>query len=203
MPNNQENVEAKELKGKSKSKLDKKEKFNNQVVRVFDGVLDDDEKIVKTYKPSKLGVYLMNILKPLMLYLFFVIVFLFLYFMPSDELTKSDALLFLYFISGLTFLVEVGMFFISKRYLKNTYYVITNKRALLGSGFINFDIKSIELDNIQDVVLKWNFFDRLNLKKSGQIYFYGDDKSKNILFFATEKPLETYIEIQSFLEKEK
>lgn len=197
MKKTKEPVAAQELKNK---KTEKKEIFNNKVVRVFDEVLDSDEKIAKAYKPSKVTMFISNMFKPLIVYFIFIVLFLFLYFNPSEALAKKDCLVVLYVISGLFILFEVVMLLITKRYLENACYIVTNKRVLMSYGFFDINHKFLNLQHVKDVELKWSIFDKINLKKSGQICFYPDEKNMNfVLFYSVDDALESYLEIEELI----
>ena len=82
------------------------------------------------------------------------------------------------------------------------YYIITESRVISSQGLLSCDFKWLELKNIKDVQLKWDFIDKLSRKKTGQIQFIPSDKSKSpVLFLNIENPLDVYIEIQETLEK--
>ena len=200
MQNKKEAIEAEELK---KQKVDKKEDFNNKVVRIFDGALEDGEKVVKAFKPSKFGFYLYNLIKPFAVYCVFILLFIFLYLYPSEDLTKTDLLTVLYIITGLTILVEVAIVLITKKHLKNSCYIITNKRIIISYGFFETLFKFVKFEDIKDVQLKFSILDKFLGKRFGSIYFYPVDKKFNLIcFYLTEKPLESYLDIEEVLEKD-
>ncbi len=149
MPENKEPVHAEELK--KVHKVDKQEKLNDGALRVLDGVFEQDEVIKKVYKPSKNKVFVWNLVKPIFIYSFFVLAFVFMFVFPADKMTQSDALVFLYAVSGIFVLMELYMILVSVKFMKNTFYVLTNKRLINSYGFFEVEYKWVELKDI-DVV---------------------------------------------------
>lgn len=188
--------------GMKKVKVSKKEKIENKTVRVFDEILDPNEKILMSLSPEKWKVYFTNLIKPFFVYLIFVMLFFVLFFVKGDGVSKEDALVFLYFISGLILILEVIVILITKKSTKNMYYIFTENRVVASQGLFGYDYKTLEIKHIKDVQLKWSFIDKLCGKKTGQLYFVSDDKSmQSILFYSVEKPLDVYLEIQEILEQ--
>jgi len=164
---NNQSVEATELKNKVKT--NKAEKFNDEIVRCFDNFLEDNEKILKANKPSKTKMYISNLMKPLVLYLIFLIGFVFMYCFPSEGLTREDSVFFIIFVTAFFVLIELLIFLFSAMYLRHTYFAITNKRILVLTGIFGTELKSLEISSIGSINVKMDFFDRIMNKKTGSI----------------------------------
>ena len=199
MSQNEEKIESVELK--KKTKINKEDKLENDVVRKFDGIFRPKETIIKSFKPKHNIVYLQNLLKPIFFSLLLLIV-VFCINIKNMVLNKSDFIFVVCFIVALTIIVELIIFFITKQNLKNIYFVITNQRIIVSFGFLDIEFKSIDLKNIKDVELKFHILENLTRKKTGSIMFDSCEKSdKHLNFFTIEKPLDSYIQIENILEK--
>lgn len=198
MHKNKETVKDDELK---KKKINKDEELNDKAVRIFDEVLESDEKIIKVYRPDISQVYFINLFKPFVMYLMFVIVFFTLYFFPLG-VSKSDSLIFLLFVTCLTVFLEVIVILITKLSLKNTYYLVTNYRIITSDGIFECNFNCLEMKNIKDVQIKWGVIDKLIGKKTGHINFFPTTKEFPVLhFYKVNKPLDIYLNLQEMIEK--
>ena len=106
-----------------KQKVKKADKIENKTVRVFVDVLEPDEKIVKSLSPVKWRVYFANLFKPVCLYFLFLFMAVVLYVVEGDGVSKADALFFLCFITGLVCVLSLIIILITKKSVKNIYYI--------------------------------------------------------------------------------
>ena len=166
MSQNEEKIESVELK--KKTKINKEDKLENDVVRKFDGIFRPKETIIKSFKPKHNIVYLQNLLKPIFFSLLLLIV-VFCINIKNMVLNKSDFIFVVCFIVALTIIVELIIFFITKQNLKNIYFVITNQRIIVSFGFLDIEFKSIDLKNIKDVELKFHILENLTRKKKQEV----------------------------------
>lgn len=115
----------------------------------FNDILNENEKIIKVIKPNKRRTILEGLIRcilPLLLCVAAFLVFLFYYLSITDDKLKSDVLAaFIPFVI-LIFLVACfpASYFI---YLicsyKNIFYIISDKRFIIRSGFIGIDYKTV------------------------------------------------------------
>ena len=175
------------------------EEIDNSVARIFDDVLNKDEKVVKALAPSKKMVYFIKLIKPLLVFFAFITITLVLYLHPKKFLNLSDFIICFVSVFVLTCIAEIIIFMVTKKALKTTFYLLTNKRIVISYGISRINFKSINTNNIKDVELKMGFISKLTRKKFGQIVFTSTNEEELIIFDIIEKPLENYIQIENFL----
>ena len=184
-------------------------------------ILDNDEEVVEYFKPNKKRSVLINILfTGVIFYLFAFGIMLFgiLGLTGVTKWTNEDGTrdMFTPLIITLVGLIPLLMHTVSfigliVRY-KRTLYVITNKRAVIRSGFIGVDYKSLELKNVLSLDVRVDFLDKLVKPNTGSVYFgsavnYGYNNNngrQNIYSFShIDEPYEVYKKIKQHIpEKE-
>ena len=130
---------------------------------MFKDVLYDDEEILSVYKPMK-GPYFMSHILPALFSIIILSFFLILSFVFHTETLIYCVLIFLVScLFGITGLIM-------KIYnYKNTYYCITNKRLLKRECNVAIDFQSVDLKDIEEIDVYYEFYDRLCGYKSGKI----------------------------------
>lgn len=176
-------------------------------------ILDDDEEIIKTYKPNKKRFVLINFCLTCLFFLIPIGVFLFgilgLFGVVSfvDEagnrsyggpiglmIFGSVALLFL-LINGISLFA---------RY-KKTFYYVSNKRLIIRSGFIGADYKSIPLETVGAVDVRVDFLDKLVKNDTGSILFGSastpmvNQQNAVFAFHHVDNPYQSYKEIKEII----
>ena len=183
-------------------------------------ILDEDEEIIKTYKPNRKRFLFLNLLT--------TVIFGLLFFSIPFVLGLGGLIGFIAFttdsgardFSGPTILIVIGcvaLFFFLMTILgtfvryKRTLYVLTNKRLLIRSGFIGVDYKSMQLSSIGVVNVRVDFLDKLVHPNTGTITFASNsapmgnqngNAAYGVFNFAhIDDPYEAYKELKSHIGK--
>ena len=193
-------------------KKSKKEKvsFEDDVIRVFDPVLDSDEQIIKAYKPCKAKVFLSNLLLGSIPFLCLVLLAVLLVIIPTDSQSKMvvSEIVVCIVVPSVVAIIAFGFnLWFTCLYHKNTYYAYTNKRLIICTGIFGVDYKSLDIKNIGASDVYVSLIDKFLKKNTGSLRF-GSNSSPingskdNIYGFShIVEPYETYKEIKSFIEK--
>lgn len=187
-------------------------------------VLDDDEEIIKTYKPNKKRFVSLTLVFSCAISAIFVSIFLLVGILGvtgvitfTDENTgKVDmtAPVIFIVISGIILLILLSNIFLYRISYKKAFYALTNKRVLIRYGIIGADYKSLEYRNIDTINVKVNFLDKLVRPNTGTISF-GSASSpiinttentqeaikRGYNFAAIENPYEIYKEIKQIVHE--
>lgn len=172
----------------------------------FKTILDNDEKIIKTFKPNKLKFSITYIIYFLMTSILFIFPPVFMFFVP-DENGETISLTALLVVLGLFGLVLIFLIvFINVSY-KKRYYAYSNKRILVQNGFIGVDFKSLDHHTIGATEVRVDFVDKLIKKNTGSLKFGShaspmSGTNQNFFAFgAIEDPYEVYREIKNYIDK--
>ena len=174
--------------------------------KLFEPILDNDEKIVEKFKPNFTRfVLLSSIFIAIFLTPFFV-VGLFILLGGEDGLIGGlVTLIFAAFALLITPLTN------SVRY-KKTAYCYTNKRVIIRTGFIGADFEAIDFDMIGGMNVKVDFLDKLVKPNTGTIIFAspaspmiqnGQGGRSGYSFLHIENPYEVYKRVKEFSSKNK
>ena len=136
---------------------------------LFGPVLDDDEDLIKVYKPNRTKFFFLNILSTLLIFLLFLTISIFAILFPEDG-SKGNPIYILIPI-GL-FVLVLGLYItIIIFYYKNLYYACTDRRLIIRSGVFGVDYKSLDISMIGAVDVSVSFVDKLLKKNTGSIRF--------------------------------
>ena len=175
---------------------------------LFSKVLDDDEKIVKVFKPKKIKLFLSNIILHGLWLLFFTVMSVLAILFPEEGVPASDPI---------TVLIPIGIYIaiialicvLSAIHYKNTYYAYSNKRIIVRSGIFGVDYKSLDLVSISSTNVYVSLLDKLLHKDTGSLSFGSASSPVNgqagslYRFNHIEKPYETCKEIKSYIAEQK
>ena len=149
-----------------------------EVNKIFETVLEQDEQILMSFKPNKKRMLLFTFLiSKIFLFLLsiFLIVFGAVYYFNGSGSTYEDWVsgvgvsigfgLLLLLVSVLYTLVPILMY-------KKTYYIVTNKKIVIRTGIIGIDYKTLDIDFIGSVNVNVNLYDKMMGKNvTGTISF--------------------------------
>ena len=178
---------------------------------IFDPILDEDEKIVKIFKPKKSVVFAKSFLRVLLVFLFFGI-----FFVPSiimgaaEEGVNINSIVLFSIIGYLGFFIIIALitwWFLSL-YYKNVYFGYTNKRIVIRKGIFGVDYQTMDIKMIGASDVNVTLFDKILRKNTGSIRFgstasplLNANNVNNFMFASIETPYEIYKEIKSFISK--
>lgn len=137
--------------------------------KIFDKILDDDEKIVKVYKANKSKFFLSALVTSSLIFIWFVLIWVFAILFP-DEGTVSRPIMVLVPIGGFILLEAIIMLFVSV-YYKNLFYAYTNKRLIIRSGIFGVDFRSLDMGMIGAIDVYVSVLDKMLGKDTGTICF--------------------------------
>ncbi|MBR2909465.1 MAG: PH domain-containing protein [Clostridia bacterium] len=161
-------IEDDSLAKSKKSKVD----FDDEVIRVFDSIIDSDEKIEKAYKPDKVKVYFSNILSLVVPFLIMALFVVLVFCLPSEEkASRGEIILASVLPSSLFVLSLVGVLVVSHLYYKNTFFAYTNKRLIVRTGIFGTDYRSVEYENILSNNIVESGLDKMLKRGTGTIRF--------------------------------
>ncbi|MBQ7467161.1 MAG: PH domain-containing protein [Clostridia bacterium] len=184
--------------------------FDDQVVRVFDEVLESDEKIVKGFKPNKAKVFWSKLLLTGIPCLCIALLGLFAFLFPDKETSFAAALIIMIVFLVLSSSIFACSVWFTCIYFKNTYYVYTNKRVIIQTGIFGVDLKSLELKDVVTCDVRISLFDKLIRKHTGTIKFgsgfnSGSGSSETVqdcVFAHIENPDDVCKEINEFIKNQ-
>ena len=178
----------------------------DQIIRLFDEVLESDEKIIKGFKPNKIKLIFSKFLLIGLPCLFIAFFGLLTYFIPDNQTSYTASLVIMIVAFSLSLLLfAMGMCFVVL-YYRNTYYVYTNKRLIIRTGIIGIDFKRLDLNNVSEGEVYTSFIDKMLRKNTGTIKFksnYAQMSSinGNYIFAHIEKPYDVYKEIKTLINE--
>ncbi len=196
-------------KTSKKQKIDNNEKLENDVVRVFDDVLEENEKIYKAFKPSKGRVFWGNFLKITLVFLLLFAFVLIIVAIPEDgsQVNPSD---YLYasvsMVCAYVLILALYLWF-TMLYYKNTYFAYTNKRLIVRTGIFGVDYKSLDIKNIGASDVYVSFLDKLFRIGTGSLRFGSNSSPINsngsvaYSFTNIKDPYNVYKELKLHIEK--
>ena len=186
----------------------------------FELILDNNETILKTYKPNKKRFILINLLCGIPALLLPGIFLLIGILMLNNVIVSTDeagnvsdhtgAIFFIIFASIFLVFILVGIISTFFKY-KKALYCVTNKRIIIRHGFIGVDFRSLNLDAIGAVNVEVNFLDKLIKPNTGKITFASasapmvnaNQKGQFVPFeFAcVDNPYEVYREVKEIISE--
>ena len=178
------------------------------MINSFKQILDDDEKIVKAFKPNKIKLYFSNFFGFFILLL--IAIGIIIAFSISDGIDTTDSLLFALLVLGIWVVLFILDLIILKLYYDKRIYAYTNKRMIIRNGVIGVDYKSLDIDMIGAVDISVNVIDKIINKNTGSIKFGSMARPINpantneiFAFTSIENPYEVYKEIKKFMDDTK
>ena len=177
-------------------------------------ILDNDEEIVKTYKPNKKRFIFINFifsglvfnLIPIGIFIFGLLGLIGVITFTTEAGERDFSLpigLMIFGGIGMTFLI-VNCISLFVRY-KKAFYFITNKRLIIRGGFIGADYKSLPLSTVGMVDVRVDFLDKLVKNNTGSIIFGSastpvvNQQNMVFAFHHVDNPYETFKEIKEII----
>ena len=173
---------------------------------LFDKILDEDEKIIKVFKPHKSKYFFTTLVSwgfsILLISLFLACAVIF----PDDGGVFKPVLLVIPI--GFFVLSMLLVLLFSSIYYKNVYYAYSNKRIIIRSGVFGVDFKSLDMSMIGAVNVYVSLFDKIIKKNTGSIMFgstaspIGYQASSTYYRFNNiQMPYETCKEVKSYIDE--
>ena len=180
-------------------------------------ILDNDEEVLKTYKPNKKRFVLINFLFsgfifnliPIAIFVIGLLGLLGVIAFTTDagerDYSAPVVMMVIGSIGVLFLIIACISFFV--RYNK-TYYFVTNKRLVIRTGFIGADYKSLPISTVGMVDVRVDFLDKLVRKNTGTIVFGSastpvvNQQNMVFAFHHIDNPYETYKEIKEIISSQ-
>ncbi len=173
----------------------------DQVIRLFDDVIEADETIQKGFKPNKKKVFASFIIFDVIVAFFFSITILGMWL--DGEIPQKEKIIGTCIVAGVVLLiVSLTMWFVSL-YYKNAYYVYTNKRIIVRTGVFGVDFHSLDIENIGASNVCVSLLDKMVGKNTGSIRFGSNSSpitNSYYGFMNIENPYQVYKEIKGYIQ---
>ena len=177
--------------------------------KLFENILDKDEKIEKVFKPQKGKFFFSVLLYWGAMFLFFALVGVFAVLFPDEGMGVE--LIYLLIPIGLWIVCMLVVLLFASIYYKNIYYAYSNKRIIIRSGIFGVDFKSLDMSMIGAVNVYVSLIDKIVRKNTGSISFgstaspiaYSQSSGAVYKFNHVLMPYETCKEIKSFIDEYK
>lgn len=175
--------------------------IEDQVIRLFDDVIEADETIQKGFKPNKKKVFASFIIFDVIVAFFFSLTILGMWL--DGEIPQKEKIIGTCIVAGVVLLiVSLTMWFVSL-YYKNAYYVYTNKRIIVRTGVFGVDFHSLDIDNIGASNVCVSLLDKMVGKNTGSIRFGSNSSpitNSYYGFMNIENPYQVYKEIKGYIQ---
>lgn len=177
--------------------------------KIFEPILDADEKVVKVFKPHKGKMFTSSLLASFACWFWTIIVAVIgmLTDPETGEFTPKEWWIVAVVCIGIVvFFVGLTVLFTALTY-KNTYYAYTNKRVIIRKGIFGVDYKSLDMSMIGAVDVSVSLIDKIVCKNTGTIAFgsmanpMGNQNGFMFKFAHISKPYETYKEIKTVIDE--
>lgn len=172
--------------------------------KLFERVLDDDEKIIKVFKPNKTKLYMSHMLViTISLFLGALVGVLAILFPGAEE---AEPVWYIVFPIGGFILLTLGNWLLTYLYYKNVYYAYSNKRIIIRSGIFGVDYKSLDLSVIGAVNVYVSLLDKIVRKDTGSLKFgspsspIAGEEASAYGFSHITAPYETCKEIKVYID---
>ena len=175
--------------------------------KVFEPILDKDEKVIKVFKPHKAKMFVSVSLAWFFCWVWILLISL-LGMLTSfeDNYNPVDWWIFIVVIVAILVVCLGGNFLFFALSYKNTYYAYTNKRVIIRKGIIGVDYKSLDMDMIGVVTVNVGILDKIMHKNTGTICYgsmaspVGGQNGPMFKFAHIVEPYETYKEIKNVID---
>ena len=174
---------------------------------LFAHILDEDEKIIKVFKPHKAKLFASAIILNSLWLFWFMIFGIFGVLFPDEGETINK----LYVLVPIViYLAIIGIITIlAALHYKNVYYAYSNKRIIIRSGIFGVDYKSLDMSMIGAVDVYVSLLDKIMKKNTGSLTFgsaaspVGGNNANGYRFNHVKLPYETCKEIKSYIDSYK
>jgi membrane protein YdbS with pleckstrin-like domain len=174
---------------------------------LFTHILDEDEKIIKVFKPHKAKLFASAIILNSLWLFWFMIFGVFAVLFP-DEGEVINKIYVLIPIALYLAIIGIIILFTALHY-KNVYYAYSNKRIIIRSGIFGVDYKSLDMSMIGAVDVYVSLLDKIMKKNTGSLTFgsaaspVGGNNANGYRFNHVKMPYETCKEIKSYIDSYK
>ena len=172
--------------------------------KLFERILDDDEKIEKVLRPNKCKYFFSNLLLWGLTYGLFLITGL------IGVLADDYNPIYVLIPIGIWVVMMLFTWLFMAIYYKNLYYAYTNKRIIIRSGIFGVDFKSLDMSMIGAVNVYVSLVDKILRKDTGSIMFGstaspigGQNAGAGYRFNHIVAPYETCKEIKTSIDNYK
>lgn len=179
---------------------------------IFEPILDDNEKVIKVFKPNKFMMYFKDMFATGISFLFMYLVVVGCLIAATLEDTAAFPPLWkTLLISLAVFVVITGIVILLEwlflhLYYKNVYYGYTNKRIVIRKGIFGVDYKALDIKMIGASDVNVSLLDKVMKRNTGTIQYgsmaspiNGTTPVGNFVIANIEDPYNVYKEIKSYI----
>lgn len=179
----------------------------------FEHLLDQNEQILKVFKPHKKAIYFSSILPAIFIILFFTVFFGiagFMAFTMTGDPFASGGGFVAAIVGSIAFvgMIIITFFSINKQY-ENLWYAYTNKRLIVRKGIFSTSYSTLELKLVGSIVVEESFIDKKIAQNTGSLSFSSpsmpvvNQNTKRFAFAHIEAPYEVYKELTKLIDETK
>ncbi len=174
----------------------------------FQLILDDDEQVIKTFKPNKLRFYFTNMLIFFAIWIPIFLIATFAFFFPDDSGYSMPGYVFLILLGAMVLFFLIDLFFLVLAYKKREY-AYTNKRVLIQDGIIGTDYKGLDHKMIGATEVRVDLLDKVLGQNTGTLRFGSMASPMNqqainmFTFRGIKDPYSVYKEIKKYIDTTK
>ncbi len=172
---------------------------------VFKNILDDDEVVIKQFKPNKFRFHF----AVFAIYFLIVVVFSAFGILPfvfDEPLHSSELTILIIIVSAAVVISLLLVILFSNLTYRKKYFAYTNKRILIQSGVIGIDYKGLDHKMIGALEVRVDVVDKIINKNTGTIKFgsmasplKGQEQAM-FVFSGIEDPYVVYREIKKHID---
>lgn len=173
---------------------------------VFKNILDDDEVVIKQFKPNKFRFFFGT-------YGAFLLIMLFLGTFVVLPLSLDSEVSIDYIFIGIVIGVFVITLLLTTLFAilsyQKKYYAYTNKRILIQGGVIGIDYKGLDHKMIGAIEVRVDLLDKIVGKDTGTIKFgsqaspLSKQTAPMFIFYGVQDPYNVYREIKKYIDSVK
>lgn len=167
---------------------------------LFKPVLDQDEEILKIYRPNKLRAYFNLIVMALLIAIIFVPL------MTVSYIQEPESAPTMWIFIGLFLFILLICLIMIILWCKKTVFAVTTKRIIIRTGYIGVDYKALDFKTIGAVTVNVNWLDKLLHKNTGFISFGSmaspmiNTANYKFSFLYIENPYEVYKDVKGITD---
>lgn len=179
---------------------------------IFEPILDDNEKVIKVFKPNKFMMYFKDMFATVASFLgMYLVLLICLIGATLDDPSAFPPLWKTILVSLAIFVVIVGVVLLLEwlflhLYYKNVFYGYTNKRIVIRKGIFGVDYKALDIKMIGASDVNVSLLDKIMKRNTGTIQYgsmaspiNGTTPVGNFVIANIEDPYNVYKEIKSYI----
>lgn len=173
---------------------------------VFDVILDQNENILKIFRPNKLRYIFINFIWYFFLLTILSAILFATFYFADAENNKYGFYLPLFIAVGFDlFFSCLILISYAIRYQK-TYYALTNKRVIIRTGIIGIDYQTLDIKMIGAINVYVSLLDKLVKPNTGKIVIgstsapVNNARQSNFNFYCVDNPYDTYRQIKETID---